>query len=197
MENAMRFWLLYALLATTVVVEAHGQEAAPARPKSYPITLKADEVREFAPLNIDYAGLRLSSPSASVLPIVIQPGVTGLMVIGNGTFRFVTPAGEPVEGNFRAAMLRFNPRNHTEVLPFETVPSTTDRATHEISNQLLKQSFRRCWHSGPDALIPDEGSLAAVVYSREHGELLISISKNSTVVYSFSDKRKLYEHVAP
>lgn len=192
----MRSWLVFALLAAVVVVEAHGQEASPTRPESYPITLKADDVREFAPLKIDYAGLQLSSPGASVIPITVKPGVTGLMLIGNGTFRFAPPDREPIEGNFRAAMLRFNPGNQTEVLPFETVPATTDRAAFEISNHLLKESFRRCWHSGPDALIPDEGSLAAVVYSREHGELLISIGKKSTVVYSFSDRKKLYETAA-
>ncbi len=147
-------------------------------------------------MKIDYAGLQLSSTGASVIPITVKPGVTGLMLIGNGTFRFAPPAGEPIEGNFRAAMLRFNPGNQTEVLRFETVPATTDRAAYEISNHLLKESFSRCWHSGPDALIPDEGSLAAVVYSREHGELLISISKKKTVVYNFSDRKQLYEAAA-
>jgi hypothetical protein len=192
----MRAWLPFALFAAVVVVEAHGQQANPARPESYPITLKADEVREFAPLKIDYAGLQLSSTAASVIPIKVDPGVTGLMLIGNGTFRFAPPEGEPFEGNFRAVMLRFNPKNQTEVLPIETVSATTDRAVYEISNRLLKESFSRCWHSGPDALIPDEDSLAAVVYSREHGELLISISKKKTVVYSFSDRKKLYETAA-
>ena len=192
----MRTWLPFALLAAVVVVKAHGQEAKPARPESYPITLKADEVREFAPLKIDYAGLQLSSTGAAVIPITVEPGVTGLMLIGNGKFRFAPPAGEPIEGNFRAAMLRFNPRNQAEVLPIESVPATTDRAAYEISNHLLKESFRRCWHSGPDALIPDEGSLAAVVYSREHGELLISIGSKSTVVYNFSDRKKLYDTAA-
>jgi len=192
----MRSWLPFALLAVALAVEARGQVAKPARPESYPITLKADEVREFAPLKIDYAGLQLSSTGASVIPITVKPGITGLMLIGNGTFRFAPPSGEPIEGNFRAAMLRFNPGNQTEVLPFETVPATTDRAAWEISNRLLKESFSRCWHSGQEALIPDEGSLAAVVYSREHGELLISISKKTTVVYNFSDRKKLYETAA-
>ncbi len=90
-------------------------------------------------------------------------------------------------------MLRFNPSNQTEVLPLEGVPTTTDRAAYEISNRLLKESFSRCWHSGRDALITDEGSLTAVLYSRELGELLISISRKSTVVYNFSDGKKLYE----
>jgi hypothetical protein len=93
-------------------------------------------------------------------------------------------------------MLRFNPNKLDEILPLEKVPVTTDRAVQEMSNRLLKESFRRCWQSGSEALIPDEGSFAVVVYSREHGELLISISKKSAVVYNFSDRKKLYETAA-
>ena len=42
---------------------------------------------------------------------MIEPGVTGMMLIGNGTFRFKPRDGAPLEGNFRAAMPRFNPKN--------------------------------------------------------------------------------------
>jgi hypothetical protein len=185
-----------ASLIAVVTVATYGQNVKPARPASFPITLKADEVREFAPLKIDYAGLQLSAADVSGIPITVEPGVTGMVLIGNGTFRFAPGAGEPIEGNFRALMLRYNPKDHNEILPLDKLPATTDRAVREMSNHLLKESFRRCWQAGGEALIPDEGSLAAVVYSREHGELLISISKKSTVVYNFSDRKKLYETAA-
>jgi hypothetical protein len=189
----MRFWLLSASLIAVITAETCGQDAKPVQAVSYPITLKADEVREFVPLKVDYAGLQLSSTGVSGIPINTEPGVTGLVLIGNGTFRFAPDDAQPIEGDFRAAMLRFNPKNQKEILPFDRQPPTTDRAVQEMSNHLLKESFRRCWHSGLDALIPDEGALAAVVFSREHGELLISVSSDSTVVYSFSDRKKLYE----
>jgi hypothetical protein len=192
----MKFWLLSVSLIAVVAIEAYGQDAKPARPISYPITLNADEVREFAPLKIDYAGLQLSSAGISGIPITVEPGVTGVMLIGNGTFRFAPDDGELIEGNFRAAMLRFNPKDQHAILSMDKLPATRDRAVYEMSNNLLKQSIRRCWQSGGEALIPDEGSFAAVVYSREHGELLISISKKSSVVYSFSDRKKLYETAA-
>ena len=192
----MKTRLLSASLIAVVTFAAYGDDTKPARPRSYPITLNADEVREFTQLQIEYAGLQLSSPVASGIPITIEPGVTGMMLIGNGTFRFAPKDGEPIEGNFRAAMLRFNPKNQNEILPLDKFPPTTDRAVHEMSNHLLKESFRRCWHAGLEALIPDEGSLAVVVYSREHGELLISCDKKSAIVYSFSDRKKLYETAA-
>ena len=107
----MKNWLLSASLIAVVTFAAYGEDARPARPRSYPITLKADEVREFTQLQIEYAGLQLSSPVASEIPIMIEPGVTGMMLIGNGTFRFKPRDGAPLEGNFRAAMPRFNPKN--------------------------------------------------------------------------------------
>src|SRR5579872_4827838 len=189
----MRPWLLSASLIAVVTVETCGQDAKPARPASYPITLNANEVREFAPFKVNYAGLQLLSSGVSGIPINIEPGVTGMVLIGNGTYRFAPDGAPPIEGNFRAALLRFNPKTQNEILPFDKLPAITDRAVREMSSHLLKESFRRCWHAGLDALVPDEGALAAVVYSREHGELLISISTDSTIVYSFSDRQKLYE----
>ena len=192
----MKTRLLSIFLVAALVALAYGQNDKPERPKSYPISLKADEVREFAPLKIDHGGLRILSEGVSGIPISCEAGITGAMLIGNGTFRFAPEDGGAIEGHFRAAMLRFNPKQLDGILPLEELPATTDRAVEEISNRLLKESFRRCWHSGSEALIPDEGSFAVVVYSREHGELLISVSKKSSVVYSFSDRKKLYETAA-
>src|SRR5579862_9754716 len=97
----MRSWIFSASLIAAMAVETSGQDTKPIRPTSYPIALKADEVREFVPLNIDYAGLRILSAGLAGIPIMIEPGVTGMVLIGNGSFRFAPDAGEPIEGHFR------------------------------------------------------------------------------------------------
>ena len=84
----MKTWVLSASLVAVVTFAAYGEDATPAKRTSYPITLKADDVREFLPLKINYAGIQLSSSVVSGIPIAIEPGVTGVMLIGNGTFRF-------------------------------------------------------------------------------------------------------------
>jgi hypothetical protein len=189
----MKARLMSISLVAIVVATAYGQNEKAARPKSYPITLKASEVREFAPLRIDYGGIQLSSDGVSAIPISCELGVTGVVLIGNGTFRFKPADEEAIEGRFRAVMLRFNPKDQGAILPLDKAPAVTDRAVHEMSNHLLMGAFRHCWHAGGEALIPDEGTLAAVIYSREHGDLLISSGKQATVVHSFSDRKTLYE----
>ena len=52
--------------------------------------------------------------------------------------------------------------------------------------------FRHCWHSGMNALIPDKRSFVANVYSRTHGDLLISTGPKSSVVHNFTDRQTLY-----
>jgi len=189
----MKARLLSMSLVVAVVATAYGQNEKPERPKSYPISLKADEVREFAPLKINFGGLQLSSDGVSGIPISCDAGVTGMVLIGNGTFRFAPEGGDVIEGHFRAAMLRFHPKDQAEILPIDKVPAVTDRAVHEMSKHLVKEVFRHCWHAGAEALIPDEGSLSAVLYSKEHGDLLISTGGKASIVHSFSDRKTLYK----
>jgi hypothetical protein len=181
-----------ALLAVAAAT-TQTQKEKPERPKSYPISLNANEVREFAPLNVTYGGLHLWSSEVSGIPITCEAGVTGMVLIGNGSFRFEPEGGDVIEGHFRAAMLRFNPKDQREILAFDKIPAITDRAVHEMSNHLLKEAFRHCWHSGMEALIPDEGSLSVVLYSKDHGDLLISSGSKDTIVYSFTDRKTLYK----
>jgi hypothetical protein len=182
-----------AALLAVAAATTQTQKEKPEPPKSYPISLNANEVREFAPLSVKYGGLHLWSSEVSGIPITCEAGVTGMVLIGNGSFRFEPEGGDVIEGHFRAAMLRFNPKDQREILAFDKIPAITDRAVHEMSNHLLKEAFRHCWHSGMEALIPDEGSLSVVLYSKEHGDLLISSGSKDTLVHCFSDRKTLYK----
>src|SRR5258708_4336301 len=110
----MKARLLSMSLVAVVVATAFGENEKPARPQSYLITMQANEVREFAPLEISHGGLQLSSEGISGIPISCEAGVTGMVLIGNGTFRFAPAGGAAIEGHFRAAMLRFNPKDQGE-----------------------------------------------------------------------------------
>jgi hypothetical protein len=44
-----------------------------------------------------------------------------------------------------------------------------------------------------EVLIPSKGAFAAVLYSREHGDLLISDAGKEVVAFSFTDRKALYE----
>lgn len=189
----MKARLILAVVFVVAGTTVYGQNEKAARSKAFPVALSADDVREFAPLNVQLNDLAMTSLGILGIPMTCEPGVTGVMLIGDGKFRFSPKDGEVIEGQFRAAMLRFNPKEQDQILPLEKHAPVTDYAVHEMSSLLMKQTMRRCWHSGPDALIPEEGTLSVVVYSREHGELLISTGKASTVVYNFTTKKSLYE----
>jgi hypothetical protein len=158
-------------------------------------------VYEYPELTVAYRDFHLKVGPASVVPISCERGITGVMLIGNGTFRY-TPAKEKViEGQFRAAMLRFNPEEQAAIIPLEKGKKVDDRATAEMSRHMLQVVIRHCWQSSKateggrrqEVLIPPKGAFAAVLYSKEHGDLLISGDERTAVAHSFSDGKPLYE----
>lgn len=161
-------------------------------PKSYPITFQADDVHTIANLSIEQNALKLTASDLVVVPIRCELGITGAMLIGKGEYEFTPADGDPIRGMFRAAMLRFNPVDQAKLLPIKDDDATTDHAVHEMGRHMLDNVFRHCWHSGMDALIPDDGSFVANVYSTTHGDLLISTGPNDSVVHSFTDNATLY-----
>jgi hypothetical protein len=70
---------------------------------SYPFTTDPDKVYEFPTLTVDYRDFHLKAGRVSVVPIAIERGSTGAMVIGDGTFRYTPEADKVIEGHFRAA----------------------------------------------------------------------------------------------
>jgi len=159
---------------------------------SYKISLKADAVREFQHFSVQYKKIELKGSKLSAIPIECEAGVTGVVLIGDGTYRFAPEGADPIAGHFKAAMLRFNPKDQATLLPLDKATIVTDYAVHEMSRHLLNDVFRHCWHSGMEALIPEEGTLAVVVYSKEHGDLLMSVGKEVSIAYSFTDRKQLY-----
>ena len=163
------------------------------KPKAYPITLQADDVHEFAELSVELNGLTLSAKDILAIPIRCEKGITGAMLLGIGEFRFSPIDGDEIKGEFRAAMLRFNPDDQPKVLPLDKATTITDHAAHEMSRHLLNNVFRHCWQSGgEDAMIPDAGSFVANVYSKAHGDLLISTGPRANVVQNFTSGESVY-----
>jgi len=180
------------IILLLALVTRSGRGFAQEQPESYPITLSADDVYELSDLNVQLNGLRLTSDRVTAVPIRTEVGITGVMLLGNGEFQYAPEDADEISGHFRGAMLRFNPDDQPRLISFNKTTAETDQAAYEMSRHLLNNVFRHCWHSGMDALIPDSGTLAANVYSREHGALLISTSETSTAVYNFTERKQLY-----
>jgi RNA polymerase sigma factor (sigma-70 family) len=166
---------------------------------SYPFTFDADNVYELPALSIDYRDFHLKAGRVSIVPIGTERGITGAMVIGDGTFRYAPTADKVIEGHFRAAMLRFNPEEQAAIVPLDKGEKVSDRGTWEMSRYLLQVVIRHCWQSTEEGgrrqkdLIPPKGAFAAGLFSREHGDLLISSDERTSVAFSFTDRKALYE----
>ncbi len=162
------------------------------KPEGYPITLKAEDVHEIGQLSVELNGLTVTGKDVIAVPIRCEKGVTGVMLLGDGEFRFKPADGEEIKGVFRGAMLRFNPVDQPTLLPLAKAKVITDQAAMEMSKHLLDNVFRHCWHSGMNALIPEASSFVANVYSKTHGDLLISTGPKTSVVHNFTTSKTLY-----
>jgi hypothetical protein len=186
----LRLSLLPAAALIALFVMTSGSTAQEA-PQSYPITFEANDVHT-VDLAVEVNSLKLTGTDLIVIPLRIESGITGAMLIGNGEYVFSPEDGDEIKGKFRAAMLRFHPDDQAKFLTIDPQQATTDLAAHEMGRHMLDNVFRHCWHRGNEALIPTSGSFVANVYSTTQGDLLISTGQESSVVHSFTDKKTLY-----
>jgi hypothetical protein len=177
-----------AVAAFAVTTTLHAQDA----PKSYPLTFQADDVHTFDDFSVESNSVKLTGKNIAVIPIRCDAGITGAMIFGNGTYSYAIPdTANVTSGKFRAAMLRFNPKDQPDLLAISDAGATTDYAAHEMGRHMLDNVFRHCWHSGMNALLPDAGSFVVNVYSTTQGDLLISTGPKSNIVHSFTAKETL------
>jgi hypothetical protein len=172
--------------------------AAEARPDddpmtSYPTKIDPDKVREYPELIVKYRNFQLSTGPVAVVPIDCERGMTGAVIIGNGKFHFTPEKSKSIEGAFRAVMLRFNPADQAAIISLDKGKKVRDVGATEMSRHLLTTALRHCYHRGGDVLIPSKGTFAAVLYSKEHGDLLISDAGKEIVAFNFTSRKTLYE----
>jgi len=160
--------------------------------KSYPIELKAESVREFATLAVDFGKFKLQGQAITVVPISTAAGVTGAVLIGNGSYSYAPEAGQEFAGHFRAAMLRFHPQDADVVIKLADGQPRADKGAIELARAVLNSAFRHCYHAGADALIPAERAFAADVFSQELGDVLMSDDGKVSIVFDFTSRKQLY-----
>jgi hypothetical protein len=160
---------------------------------SYPFKLDPDKVREYPELTLKFRNFQLSTGPVAVVPIVCERGTTGAMILGNGKFQFKPEKGKSFDGAFRAVVLRFNPADQAAIISLDKGKKVRDVGATEMSRQMLATALRHCYHRGNEVLIPAKESFAAVLYSKEHGDLLISDAGKEVVAFNFTSRKTLYE----
>jgi hypothetical protein len=175
-------------------------EAAPGDTMtSYPFRVDPDKVREYADLKVKVRDFQLTTGPVTVVPIDCERGTTGVMIIGIGKFQFAPEKDKSIEGVFRAVMLRFNPDDQPSIISFDKGKKVRDVGATEMSRHMLATVLRHCYQSTKEGgrrievLIPSKGAFAAVLYSKEHGDLLISDAGKEIVAFNFTERKALYE----
>ena len=172
---------------------ADAPETADGPGKSYPIKLNPGDVREFKSLSINFGKLKLSGDSITVVPISTKVGVTGVVLIGQGEYQYRPEPGKEFKGHFYNGMLRFNPKDAEAIIRLSSGKQVAGKGAVALARAVLAAVWSHCWYGDPDALIPDERSIAADVFSQELGDVLFSGDDKAAVVYNFTDRQSLYE----
>jgi len=121
------------------------------------------------------------------LEIRTASGLTGLFIVGDGTF---TIPSKSMSDKFSNCMIRFNPAELNTCTVMQQPIRIDDKLFYNSSMQILNNVFRHCYHNDMDALIPEKGAYALNFLSEKYGDLLASYSPQENVVYSFSNKKK-------
>src|SRR4051812_29747570 len=98
MNMHKNFILVVASLASTALAREEPIERLP----TVPIEVNSADVYEYPKLTIEFHDFRLEAGPVSVVPIVCEPGITGAVLIGAGTFRYTPAEGKPIEGHLRS-----------------------------------------------------------------------------------------------
>ena len=161
------------------------------------IRLDPQHVISIAELEISYGDFLIQLGRSVLVPIGCDRGVTGVVIIGQGSFSYRTANDQPpFSDGFHAAMLRFNPEEYENIVNLQGVKPEKDVGAVELAEHVLNDIFHHCWwHRDMEAFIPLKQCLSAVFYSKKHGDLLISDTISDVgrkrIVYSYTEKRQI------
>lgn len=115
-------------------------------------------------------------------------GVTGYYIEGEAIINIET---KQLNEKCTAAMFRFNPLDIDSLITIENFKEIQDDVFYNSSLNILRTSFRRCYHAGMDAIIPDRDIYAVNFFSPKLGEVLVAKDKNEIIYYNFTLRTKM------
>lgn len=113
-------------------------------------------------------------------------GVSGYLLLGQAAFSI---PNKKISGNSSAIMIRINPKDSSTFLQISNSEKLEDIGFVSLSLLILNNTFKRCYHSGMDALIPLNGEYAVDIFSDKEGDMLVSYADKKIQIFNIS-KRK-------
>jgi hypothetical protein len=187
-----------------------GEERVSSVENLYRLVLTATKQFTAHDLRISVEDLDLTLPDGSVFVVEIDQGVTGMVLLGNGSLRFrPTPeteqgqvkifcGSETLEARFDGLFLRVNPSDVTDLVdPFQLQPRPVDarelRRAQDIFRAESSKSFvldlgdlsRDAW-----SLLPGPGDFLAEIHTRRFDTLTYARSGSEAEDISLFDRRR-------
>ena len=126
--------------------------------------------------------------NCKIFEIKTVSGITGYYVEGDANIQIKS---KDLNEKCTAAMFRFNPLDIDSLVQIKNMAEIQDDAFFNSSLKVLKSTFRHCYHSGMDAIIPDTESYAIDFFSKKIGEVLVSHDKKEIIYYNFTLRTKM------
>lgn len=189
---------LVVLLAGLMACSAAG--LAQERP-SYKWTMPVEETASFDALTYHAGAITVAFAEGHRAPIVIQlpdeagqeqPAVTGLQVLAQGTVK-VEHGGEVLfEDDIYSAMFRFHPDDYEAFIAIEGKQPQPEAGLRSLLVHICYGSFRRFWHRGMEAFVPDPSVGAAFVHAKQHGGVMLWQNETELVGYCMDTQTELF-----
>ena len=128
------------------------------------------------------------SKNCKIFEIRTLSGITGYFVESDATIQIKTKG---LNEKCSAAMFRFNPADVDSLIQIKNLEEIQDDAFFNKSLKVLKSTFRHCYHSGMDAMIPDKEAYAIDFFSPRIGEVLVSHNEKEIIYYNFTLRTKM------
>jgi hypothetical protein len=159
--------------------------------QAYPI--KLEQAITFESLSVSVNRVLLHAGKGALVLIECEKGITGAVVLASGSFSFATKDTQSIHDTFTNALLRFNPADYSDFIALVGAKPGSQAELIDQTTTVLRGAFRRLYHKGNDALIPDAGILGCVVTADNLGELIISEGGDRSGVFSMRDRRALFD----
>jgi hypothetical protein len=113
-------------------------------------------------------------------------GESGYFLLGPG--RLSIPE-KKIEASSSAIMIRLNPKDSADFLQIANAAAIEDKGFVSLSLLILNNIFRRFYHSGMDALIPNKGEYGADIFSDKDGDIAVSYADGNISIFNLTKKR--------
>lgn len=156
-------------------------------PPSEKVNWKTPNLFSAKQLTFKSGYISMECKDCKCLEIRTKSGLTGLFIIGEGTFAIPSKS---MSGKFSNCMIRLNPDEANTHIVIQQHTPINDMLFYHSSMQILNNVFMHCYHHDMDALIPPIGAYALNFLSEKYGDLLAGYSPQERVVYSYTYHKK-------